>query len=287
MTDTCLYIVSTPIGNLGDISARAVQTLQSVQLIAAEDTRHSARLLQHFDIDTPMWALHDHNERAQADRIVQRLAEGENIALISDAGTPLISDPGFHLVRTVREAGFKVVPIPGACAVVAALSASGLPTDRFAFEGFLPAKQQARRQCLEALVDDSRTLVFYESPHRLLGSLQAIADAFGPERYLVLARELTKTFETFHGDRVGALIDWVRADPNQQKGEFVLLLQGADNTGQQDGLDAEQLRVLSILLQELSVKQASALAAKICQGKKKAFYQAALALQAESGGKQG
>ncbi|MFT5722551.1 MAG: 16S rRNA (cytidine1402-2'-O)-methyltransferase [Motiliproteus sp.] len=279
MTDTCLYIVSTPIGNLGDISARALDILQSVQLIAAEDTRHSGRLLQHFCISTPMWALHDHNERAQADKIVQRLSEGENIALISDAGTPLISDPGYHLVRKVREAGFRVVPIPGACALVAALSASGLPTNRFAFEGFLPAKSQARLQRLEKLVADDRTLMFYESPHRVIASLEAMLEVFGADRYVVMARELTKTFETIKGDTLGQLIDWMKADHHQQKGEFVILVQGAVEEPDTEALSPEESRVLNLLLEELSLKQAAALAAKICNSKKKKLYQAALALK--------
>jgi 16S rRNA (cytidine1402-2'-O)-methyltransferase len=282
LNDTCLYIVPTPIGNLGDITARALDTLQSVQLIAAEDTRHSARLLQHFGITTPMWALHDHNERAQADRIVQRLSGGENIALISDAGTPLISDPGYHLVRKVREAGFRVVPLPGACALVAALSASGLPTNRFTFEGFLPAKSLARKQRLEAVADDSRTLMFYESPHRLLASLETMLEVFGPDRYVVMARELTKTFETIHGDQLAKLVDWIKADAYQQKGEFVLLVHGAEAVIDADSLTSEQLRVLTLLLDELSVKQASALAAKICNCKKKKLYQAALELKSNN-----
>ncbi|MEH6651507.1 MAG: 16S rRNA (cytidine(1402)-2'-O)-methyltransferase [Motiliproteus sp.] len=277
--NTCLYIVPTPIGNLGDITARALEILQSVQLIAAEDTRHSARLLQHFDISTQMWALHDHNERAQADRIVQRLSGGENIALISDAGTPLISDPGYHLVRKVREAGFRVVPLPGACALIAALSASGLPTNRFTFEGFLPAKSLARKQRLEEVVADTRTLMFYESPHRLLASLDTMLEVLGPDRYVVMARELTKTFETIHGDRLGDLVEWIKADTNQQRGEFVLLVHGAEEQVDEEALTPEQLRILTLLLEDLSVKQASALAAKICNCKKKKMYQAALDLQ--------
>ena len=280
--NTCLYIVPTPIGNLGDITARALETLQSVQLIAAEDTRHSARLLQHFDIRTPMWALHDHNERAQADRIVQRLSGGENIALISDAGTPLISDPGYHLVRKVREAGFRVVPLPGACALIAALSASGLPTNRFTFEGFLPAKSLARKQRLEQVVADPRTLMFYESPHRLLASLETMLEVLGPDRYVVMARELTKTFETIRGDRLGDLVEWIKADANQQRGEFVLLVHGAEEQVDEDALTPEQLRILTLLLEDLSVKQASALAAKICNCKKKKLYQAALDLQSDN-----
>jgi len=278
MSEAALYIVATPIGNLGDLSARALEVLRSVQLIAAEDTRHSARLMQHFGIGTPMWALHDHNERAQADRIVQRLAGGENIALISDAGTPLISDPGFHLVRRVREAGCRVIPVPGPCALVAALCASGVATDRFRFEGFLPAKQQARTLRLESLLAETATLVFYESPHRILESLAALREVFGGERYLVLARELTKTFETIHGDRLDALIPWIEADGNRQRGEFVLVVQGAEPPPN-DALDAEALRVLGVLLEELSVKQAAALASKITGIKKKVLYQEALRLK--------
>ncbi len=282
MTDATLFIVSTPIGNLGDMTPRAVETLKSVQLIAAEDTRHSSRLMQHFDIATPMWALHDHNERAQADRILQRLSEGANIALISDAGTPLISDPGYHLVHKVREAGYGVVPVPGACALVAALSASGLPTNRFVFEGFLPAKAKARHDRLQAVVDEQRTLVYYESPHRLLNTLAAMVEVFGPQRYLVLARELTKTFETIHGDSLANLLQWVEADANQQKGEFVLLLHGAE-CAPAEGLDAEARHVLDTLLEELSLKQAASLTAKITGLKRNVVYQAALALKGEQG----
>jgi len=278
MSEAALYIVATPIGNLGDLSARALEVLRSVQLIAAEDTRHSARLMQHFGIATPMWALHDHNERAQADRIVQRLQGGENIALISDAGTPLISDPGFYLVRRVREAGCRVVPVPGPCALVAALCASGVATDRFRFEGFLPAKAQARQQRLESLLHETATVVFYESPHRILDSLVALREVFGGERYLVLARELTKTFETIHGDRLEALLGWIEADANRQRGEFVLVLQGAEPPPD-DVLDDESRRVLGLLLEELSVKQAAALASQITGIKKKLLYQEALRLK--------
>ncbi|HEY5718000.1 MAG TPA: 16S rRNA (cytidine(1402)-2'-O)-methyltransferase [Motiliproteus sp.] len=280
MSEAALYIVATPIGNLGDLSARALEVLRSVQLIAAEDTRHSARLMQHFGIGTPMWALHDHNERAQADRIVQRLQGGENIALISDAGTPLISDPGYHLVRRVREAGCRVIPVPGACAMVAALCASGVATDRFRFEGFLPAKAQARQQRLEALLQETATMVFYESPHRIMESLAALQQVFGEARYVVLARELTKTFETIHGDQLAALIPWIEADPNRQRGEFVLVVQGAEPPPD-DEMNPEALRVLTLLLDELSVKQAAALASKITGIKKKLLYQEALRLKQE------
>ncbi|MEH6626948.1 MAG: 16S rRNA (cytidine(1402)-2'-O)-methyltransferase [Motiliproteus sp.] len=275
MADTTLYIVSTPIGNLGDMTQRAIETLKSVQLIAAEDTRYSSRLLQHFNISTPMWACHDHNERAQADRILQRLSQGENIALISDAGTPLISDPGYHLVSKVRAAGYRVEPVPGACALVAALSASGLPTDRFLFEGFLPAKSKGRLDRLTEVAEEPRTVIFYESPHRLLDTLQAMVDVFGPERRVVLARELTKTFETIHGDSIERLLQWVKADSNQQRGEFVLMVQGAEPISS-EGLDSETLRVLTLLLEELPLKQAVALATKITGEKRKLLYQTAL-----------
>ncbi|WP_207062655.1 16S rRNA (cytidine(1402)-2'-O)-methyltransferase [Motiliproteus sp. SC1-56] len=271
-----LYIVSTPIGNLGDMTPRALDVLRAADLIAAEDTRHSGRLLNHFGIETPMWAVHDHNERTQADRIVQRLLEGENIALISDAGTPLISDPGFHLVRAAREAGVTVVPVPGACALVAALSASGVATDRFVFEGFLPAKPQARLARLEALAAETRTLVFYESPHRIRDALEAIRDCFGDDRYLVIARELTKTFETIRGAPVGELLAWMDEDANQRRGEFVLVVEGAPEA-ERGALDDESLRVLKILLAELPLKQAAALTASITGARKKPLYQQALA----------
>ncbi|HHO68310.1 MAG TPA: 16S rRNA (cytidine(1402)-2'-O)-methyltransferase, partial [Gammaproteobacteria bacterium] len=191
-----LFVVATPIGNLGDMTPRGVEVLQQADLIAAEDTRHSRRLAEHFGIATPMLALHEHNERSVAARLVERLRQGESIALISDAGTPLISDPGYQLVRAAREAGVPVVPVPGASALVAALSVAGLPTDRFVFEGFLPPRQAARRKRLEALKDEPRTLVFYESSHRIVDSLNDLKDVFGPGRQALLARELTKAFET-------------------------------------------------------------------------------------------
>src|SRR3979490_2971382 len=191
-----LYVVATPIGNLDDISARALKVLQDVALIAAEDTRHSLRLLQHFGISTPLAACHEHNERDEGGRFLSLLLAGENGALISDAGTPLISDPGYHLVRQARAAGVNVVPVPGACALIAALSAAGLPSDRFIFEGFLPAKVAGRRSRLELLKEESRTLIFYEAPHRILECLQDMELEFGAERPALLARELTKTFET-------------------------------------------------------------------------------------------
>lgn len=275
MSEAVLYVVATPIGNLEDITPRALRILESVALIAAEDTRHSGRLLSHFNIKTPMIAVHDHNERQQQQKIIEKLQQGKDIALISDAGTPLISDPGFILVREVRAAGFQVAPVPGCCALVAALCAAGVPSDRFAFEGFPPAKSQQRLNYYAARANETRTLMFYESPHRIIDSLKDIVTAFGSERSIVLARELTKTFETFLGGTAEEVLAQVEADPNQRKGEFVLMIEGAPE--QDDSLlDPRSSEVLDILLEELSVKQASALAARITGVKKKVLYQAAL-----------
>ncbi|WP_372598698.1 16S rRNA (cytidine(1402)-2'-O)-methyltransferase [Amphritea sp.] len=275
MSEAVLYVVATPIGNLEDMTPRALRILESVALIAAEDTRHSGRLLSHFNIKTPMIAVHDHNERQQQQKIIEKLQQGKDIALISDAGTPLISDPGFVLVREVRSAGFRVVPLPGCCALIAALCAAGVPSDRFAFEGFPPAKSQQRVNFYTALAAENRTLMFYESPHRIIDSLKDIVTAFGAERPVAIARELTKTFETFINGTAEEVLAQVEADPNQRKGEFVLMVEGAP---QQDDslLDPRSSEVLDILLEELSVKQASALAAKITGIKKKVMYQAAL-----------
>lgn len=270
-----LYIVATPIGNLGDMTPRAVETLQQVELIAAEDTRHSSKLLHHFGIATRCQAYHEHNERELAPRLVERMLRGESIALVSDAGTPLVSDPGYHLVRESRIAGIAVVPVPGPSAMIAALSASGLPSDRFSFEGFLPAKSAARHQCLQALVDESRTLIFYESTHRIESSLADMAEVFGEQRYAVVARELTKRFETIHGDALSELITWMANDEDQRKGEFVVMVQGAA-AREDEGVSPEAERVLKILLDDLPVKQAAALAAKITGLKKNALYKHAL-----------
>lgn len=280
MSDAVLYVVATPIGNLGDITPRAVEILQSVALIAAEDTRHSGRLLAHFNIKTPMISVHDHNERQRQQMLVDKLAAGDSIALISDAGTPLISDPGFIVVRAVRDAGFKVVPVPGPSAFIAALCAAGVPTDRFIFEGFLPAKRAGRQQQLAAIKSETRTVVYYESTHRITDSLADMVAVLGGERYVVLARELTKTFETIHGAPCAELLAWVEADANQQKGEFVLMVQGVV-PDVSDELSAESLSILDVLLEELPVKQAAGLAAKITGEKKNALYQAALARRAE------
>ncbi len=270
-----LYVVATPIGNLGDMVPRAVETLQTVALIAAEDTRHSSRLLAHFDIKTPCIAYHDHSDDTRVDQLITRLKEGESIALISDAGTPLVSDPGYRLVRSARQAGVQVVPIPGACAMIAALSAAGLPSDRFAFEGFLPAKQAARCAQLKSLAADARTLVFYEAPHRILETLQDMRDVFGPEREVVMARELTKTFETIHGGDVQALAQWVEADSNQQRGEIVLLVHGAPKADNNE-MSPEQIHIMTVLLEELPLKQAAGIGAKLTGLKKNFLYDWAL-----------
>lgn len=240
--------------------------------IAAEDTRHSAALLRHFAIDTPMFALHEHNERQKAEQVLGYLQQGESLALISDAGTPLISDPGYFLVREAHRAGVRVVPVPGPSALIAALSASGLATDRFCFEGFLPAKAGARRRALEALADEPRTLAFYETPHRIEESLADMAELLGGGRPATLARELTKTFETIRHATLGELAVWVAGDANQRKGEFVLLVEGAPKVESEDGPSAEARRIAGILVKELPLKQAAALAAAISGEKKNALY---------------
>lgn len=273
--DHALYIVATPIGNLNDMSFRAVETLKAVDFIAAEDTRHSARLMQHFNIETPMITYHDHSSESQVSKLLDRLHAGKSMALISDAGTPLISDPGYRLVQSVRAAGYKVVPVPGACAVIAALSASGLPSDRFSFEGFTPAKSAARKSVFTASKYDLRTLIYYESPHRIIDSLSDMIEVFGEDRFIVLAREITKTYETFLEGTVVQVLDRVRADMNQQKGEMVLLV-SAYQPPKNEGIGREAEEVMAVLLEQLPVKQASALASKITGVKKNQLYQWAL-----------
>lgn len=275
MPESALYVVATPIGNLQDMTPRAIEILSQVAIIAAEDTRHSARLMAHFNINTPMISVHEHNEAHRVERIVQHLEKGESVALISDAGTPLISDPGFVVVRAIKAAGYKVVPVPGCVAFVTALSAAGLPSDRFAFEGFPPHKQGARLQFYTERASQPHTLIFYESPHRVLASVADMISVFGGDRKASVARELTKTFETIHTDSLSAIYEWMSADSNQQRGEFVLMVEGAEQKSASE-LDDESLRVLDVLLSELSVKQASALAAQITGVKKKLLYQAAL-----------
>ncbi|KHS64559.1 16S rRNA methyltransferase [Pectobacterium brasiliense] len=276
-----LYIVPTPIGNLGDITQRALAVLASVDLIAAEDTRHTGLLLQHFAINARLFALHDHNEQQKADVLLAKLQSGQSIALVSDAGTPLINDPGYHLVRRCREAGVRVVPLPGACAAITALSASGLASDRFCYEGFLPAKTKGRKDKLRELGEEPRTLIFYESTHRLLDSLQDISEVLGAERYVVLAREITKTWESIHGAPVGELLAWVKEDENRRKGEMVLIVEG--HQVDDSVLSAEALRTLTLLRAELPLKKAAALAAEIHGVKKNALYRYGLEQEGDSG----
>jgi 16S rRNA (cytidine1402-2'-O)-methyltransferase len=276
MTAT-LYVVATPIGNLGDMTPRAIEVLQQVDLIAAEDTRHSKRLMEHFAITTPMTAYHDHSGDAAVQAILGKLLAGQNLALISDAGTPLISDPGYRIVDAALSAGIKVVPVPGASAVIAALSAAGLPSNRFVFEGFLVAKQQGRINHLETLKDEVRTLIFYEAPHRLLACVRDMAQVFGGERIIVLAREISKTFETIHRAPLADMAAWIEADSNQQRGECVLLVQGAVDDGE---LDGESKRTLALLLEELPLKKAAALTARLTGVKKNTLYQYGLTLKA-------
>ena len=268
--DSCLYVVATPIGNLGDLSARAVEVLRSVDLIAAEDTRHSQRLLQHYAIDTPVMAYHDHSDERPVTRIGDCIAAGGSVALVSDAGTPLISDPGYRLVRSIQDAGFAVRPIPGACAAIAALSASGLATDRFLFEGFLPARAGPREKRLDKLVMESATLIFYEAPHRVLESLQAMAAAFGGTREAVLAREVTKTFETIRRGSLAELATFVAGDSHQQKGEIVLLVAGVRE--QPTEITAGVSALLRRLAEELPAKTAASVVADHTGLRKKQLY---------------
>ncbi|QDW67132.1 16S rRNA (cytidine(1402)-2'-O)-methyltransferase [Luteimonas granuli] len=265
-----LHVVATPIGNLADLSPRALETLRSVDAVCAEDTRHTRHLLAHFGIERPLQALHEHNEAEVAERLVARLAAGESLALVSDAGTPLVSDPGFRLVRAAREAGIRVSPVPGPSAIIAALSVAGLPSDRFAFEGFLPAKAGARRERLAALAGEVRTLVFYESSHRIADTLADCVAAFGGERPAVLARELTKLFETVLDGPLSGLQARVDADPDQRRGEFVLLVQGAGDDA--DAKIAEGRRIYALLATELKPSVAAKLAAEISGAPRKALY---------------
>ncbi len=271
-----LYVVATPIGNLGDLATRAREILGGVQRVAAEDTRHTRTLLQQFGIAAILVSLHEHNEEAACGELVERLAAGESVALVSDAGTPLLSDPGYRLVRRAREHGIAVRPVPGPSAITAALSVAGLPTDRFAFEGFLPPKSAARRRRLEALAAHTGTLVFFEAPHRILATLEDIRLVLGEERELVIARELTKRFETVLAGTAGAVHERVAADPDQQRGEIVLLVHGAPPRPATAGLEPEVARVVETLAAELPLKQAAALAAAITGEKKNRLYRHAL-----------
>lgn len=266
-----LYVVATPIGNLGDISLRASEVLGQVDLIAAEDTRHTRRLLDALNIQASMLSLHEHNERERVEQVTDLLKEGKRIALVSDAGTPLISDPGYPLVSRCRELGISVIPIPGASAVITALSVSGLPTDRFCFEGFLPRTPPKRRSALEKLAASHATLVFYESSHRILETLEDMRTVFGGARRAVVARELTKQFETVIPGTFDALIAAVEADANQQKGEFVVMVDGAGPS--EDTSAEEAMRILDAFAEEMPPNRLAKVAAKLFGGNKRDYYQ--------------
>ncbi|MBD3652729.1 16S rRNA (cytidine(1402)-2'-O)-methyltransferase [Kangiella sp.] len=268
-----LFVVATPIGNIEDISARAIRTLRDADLICAEDTRHSQRLMQHYQINTPMMSLHEHNEMARIEQISDKLRQKQTIALISDAGTPLISDPGFKLVRELRKQGFRVSPVPGPSAIISALSVAGLATDSFSFWGFLPAKSSGRKQAFNDLSQNRETLVFYESSHRILESLKDLYEILG-DRELVIARELTKTFETVLSGMASSLIEKVAEDLDQQKGEFVVMVAGADD--KLAAMDLATEKLMLALLEELPPNKAAKIAAQVSGLKKKTLYQWAL-----------
>lgn len=278
-----LYIVATPIGNLEDFSARGIRVLTEVALIAAEDTRHSAKLLHHYGIHTAVVGVHEHNEQEQTPRLIETLRAGKSIALISDAGTPLVSDPGFKLVRAAQAAGVPVVPIPGPCAAIAALSAAGLPTDRFVFEGFPPPRSAARRSAFAAAREEKRTLIYYESSHRIVESLADMVETFGAERAAVLARELTKKFETIRVGTLAQIHAVVSDNAREQLGEFVILVHGAEP--QVLAADAEVDRVLRVLLEAVPLKAAVTLAARLTGAPKNQLYDRALALKGATDGK--
>ena len=275
-----LYIVATPIGNLGDMVPRAVETLQSVSVIACEDTRHSKKLLDHFSIDKPCIAYHDHADKKSSHNILKRLGRGEDVALISDAGTPLISDPGYRLVSEARQQGYSVIPVPGACAAIAALSVAGLPTDKFKFMGFLPAKSTQRKTALTAIKGSTETMVYYEAPHRIADTLADMVQVLGADRDAFMAREISKTFETYLQGSMAELLELVQADSNQQRGEIVLVIAGAASEPDLVSVDAE--KVLGLLLKELPLTKAASLTAKISGGDKKQLYQLGLSLQQKS-----
>ena len=272
-----LYVVPTPLGNLSDMTQRAIDVLRQVLWVAAEDTRRTAPLLKHYGCGARMLPAHEHNEEAAAQQVIGKLRDGESVALVSDAGTPAVSDPGARLVARVRAAGFRVVPLPGACAAVTALSASGLTEPHFLFYGFLPARNKQREDELSALAGLPYALVFYEAPHRILETVGSLAEVLGGGRTLVLARELTKLFETIHSCHLGEALEWLQADANRQRGEFVLLVSGAVASGD----DGEGERVLKLLLDDgVSVKQAARLAHAITGAPKNAMYELALSLKA-------
>ena len=274
--ENALYVVATPIGNLGDISLRALETLRCVDLVACEDTRHARHLLDHHGIKVPTLALHQHNENAAADKLVRLLGEGKRIALVSDAGTPGVSDPGARAVAAVRVAGFRVIPLPGPSAAIAAMSAAGLADQRFLFVGFLPAKAGARRAAITQAAPVDAALVFYEAPHRVMETVAELVELLEPQREIVIARELTKMFEQIARMPLVDAPTWLASDANQQRGEFVLVVSGPPP---RTGVDAESERVLVALLAELPVKQAAKLAAEITGQPKNALYARALELK--------
>lgn len=274
ISTSTLYVVPTPIGNLNDVTYRALEVLRKVDLIAAEDTRHTGLLLKHFSINSRLFALHDHNEQQKSAQLIAKLQIGQSIALVSDAGTPLINDPGYHLVRLCRAADIRVVPLPGACAAITALCASGISSDRFCYEGFLPGKIKKRKDTLTALAKEARTIIFYESTHRLLKSLQDMVTVWGPQRYVVLARELTKHWESIYGAQVGALLDWVAEEKIRRCGEIVLIVEGHKDKKNVPALNA--LKTLLLLQKEMPLKMAVELTAKIHDIKKNVLYKYAL-----------
>ena len=276
--ECALYVVATPIGNLSDITLRALDILNGVNVVAAEDTCNTSHLLHHHGIsDAKLLAVHQHNERGSADKVISLLQEGQSVALVTDAGTPAVSDPGAVLVEAIIAAGLRVIPIPGASAVVTALSASGLVNPHFMFYGFLPNKSAARRVTLQSLAGHTCTLAFYEAPHRILECTTDLQAVFGDEREIVFAREITKLFESIHRCKLGVALDWLNSDPNNQRGEFVLLVSGAAERTEE--LDAEAERVLTLLLEELPLKQAVQLAVQITGQNKNALYQKALSIK--------
>lgn len=277
-----LYLVATPIGNLSDITHRAVEVLSSVSLIAAEDTRRTRILLDRLGISCKMMACHDHNESDQIPQILKQLEKGNSVALVSDAGTPLISDPGYHLVRAAQEADIRVVPIPGPCSPIVALSASGLPTDRFIFEGFLPAKPAARKKLLQTLAEEERTLIFLESSHRIVSALEDCQSVLKEERETVIARELTKTYETIRRGSLAEIVNWVKSDSNQQKGEFVVLITGS--TPDKNQLRQKDMELVETLLKDLPLSRAADLASRITGHKRNLCYQYALKVQGDKRG---
>ena len=277
---SALYVIATPIGNVSDISLRALKVLNMVDAIACEDTRNTSQLLTRYGISKKCFAAHQHNERSVAEKIVQQLQEGLRIALVSDAGTPGISDPGAQIVHAVLEAGLQVIPIPGASAAIAALSCSGFLSNEFYFVGFLPAKNKQRETELAKLSNIKATLVFYEAPHRIIETITSLALVFGSERKILIARELSKLFEQIHRCSLGSAITWFQQDENRQRGEFVLLIEGAASLSSDEDSEAE--RILGILLEDCSVSQAATLAARITGKKKNTLYELALALQQKS-----